>query len=73
MKVEELTAKILKNNPNLDNYKLAMAVAKRSDQLLDGAKTKLNVNQKVMKPADIALMEFAEGLLIIKDFGNEGH
>jgi DNA-directed RNA polymerase subunit omega len=67
MKVEELVAKILDNNPSLDRYMLAIAVAKRADELLDGAQSKLNVNQKHMKASDIALMELSEGLLIIKD------
>lgn len=72
MKVEELTAKILENNPSMDRYKLAIAVSKRADQLLDGATSKLNVNLKSIKAADIALMELAEGLIVVKDFVNEG-
>jgi DNA-directed RNA polymerase subunit omega len=67
MKIEELTAKILDNNPNLDRYKLAIAVAKRTDELLNGAVSKLNVSKNV-KAADLALMEIAEGLIIIKGF-----
>ena len=43
MKVEVLTAKILDNNPNMDRYQLAIAVAKRTDELLNGATSKLNV------------------------------
>lgn len=72
MKVEELTAKILENNPSMDRYKLAIAVSKRADQLLDGATSKLNVNQKNIKAADVALMELAEGLIVVKDFVSEG-
>ncbi|MCD6432632.1 MAG: DNA-directed RNA polymerase subunit omega [Sulfurimonas sp.] len=68
MKIEELTAKILQNNPNMDNYQLAIAVAKRTDELLNGAPSKLNIDPKSVKAADLALMEIAEGLVIIKGF-----
>lgn len=67
MKVEELTAKVLENNPSVDRYQLAIAISKRTDQLLNGALSKLSV-PKGMKAADVALMEFAEGLVTIKGF-----
>ena len=67
MRVEELTAKALKNG-DLDRYQLALAVAKRSKQLQNGAQSKLNVDIKKMKPADLALMEIAEGLISISGF-----
>ncbi len=67
MKVEELTAKILDNNPNMDRYQLAIAVSKRTDELLNGATSKLSVSKNV-KMADLALMELAEGLVTIKGF-----
>jgi len=68
MKVEELTAKILENNPNMDRYQLALAVSKRSDELLNGATSKLNIDPKSVKAADLALMEIAEGLVRVKGF-----
>ncbi|MDD3817089.1 MAG: DNA-directed RNA polymerase subunit omega [Thiovulaceae bacterium] len=68
MKVEQLTAKILENNPNMDRYQLALAVAKRADELLNGAKSKLSVHAKNIKPADLALMELAEGLVVVDGF-----
>ncbi len=68
MKVEELTAKVLTENPNMDNYQLAIAVAKRCDELENGATSKLNVNTNHIKSADLALMEIAEGLIVIKGF-----
>jgi len=67
MKVEELTAKILDNNPLMDRYQLAIAVSKRTDELLNGATSKLSVS-KLVKEADLALMEIAEGLVTIKGF-----
>lgn len=70
MKVEELTAKVLDENTNLDRYQLAIAVAKRADELLNGATSKLNIDPKSIKAADLALMEIAEGLVVIKGFVN---
>ena len=70
MKVEELTAKVLEDNPNMDRYQLALAVAKRSDQLLNGSPSKLNIDPKSIKAADLALMEIAEGLVVVKGFVN---
>ena len=68
MKTEELTAKVLKDNPSMDNYQLALAVAKRMDELLNGATSKLNIDPKSVKAADLALMEIAQGLVSIKGF-----
>lgn len=68
MKVEELTAKILDDNKNLDRYQLALAVSKRSDEILNGAKSQLNIDPKSIKASDLALMEIAQGLVVIKGF-----
>lgn len=68
MKVEELTAKVLDNNPLMDRYQLALAVAKRCDQLENGAASKLSINTNMMKAADLALMEIAEGLVVVQGF-----
>jgi DNA-directed RNA polymerase subunit omega len=70
MKIEELTAKVLRDNPSMDRYQLALAVAKRSDQLLDGATSKLNIDPNSIKAADLALMEFTEGLIAVSGFSN---
>lgn len=67
MKVEELTGKILDANPHLDRYQLSLAVAKRTDELLNGASSQLNA-PKGIKATEIALREIAEGLIIIKGF-----
>jgi|LGOV01.1.fsa_nt_gb DNA-directed RNA polymerase subunit omega len=67
MRTEELTAKALQT-ANIDPYQLAIAVAKRSEDLLNGSKSKLNVDLKTMKAADLALMEIAEGVVSIKGF-----
>lgn len=67
MRLEQLTAKALET-ANIDRYQLAIAVAKRSEELLNGATTKLNIDAKKAKPADIALMEIAEGHISVKGF-----
>ncbi|MEA2073403.1 MAG: DNA-directed RNA polymerase subunit omega [Campylobacterota bacterium] len=70
MKTEELTAKILNENPNMDRYQLALAVAARCDELENGAQSKLSVNTNSIKASDLALMEIAEGLVVVKGFQN---
>lgn len=67
MRLEQLTAKALET-ANIDRYQLALAVAKRSEELQNGAVTKLNVDLKKEKAADVALMEIAEGLITVKGF-----
>ena len=67
MRLEELTAKALET-ANVDRYQLALAVAKRSEELENGAHSKLNVDTKSIKSADLALMEIAEGLVSITGF-----
>ncbi len=67
-KIEELTAKVLQNNPEVDRYQLSLAVAKRADELVNGAPSKLSASIKEIKPTDLALMEIAEGLVTIKGF-----
>ena len=68
MKTEELTAKILEQNPSIDRYQLALAIASRCDELENGAQSKLSVNTNSVKSADLALMEIAEGLVVVKGF-----
>lgn len=67
MRLEQLTAKALET-ANIDRYQLALAVARRSEELQNGAATKLNVDMKKMKAADVALREIAEGLVVVKGF-----
>ncbi len=68
MKIEELTAKVLEQNPDLDRYQLAIAVAKRTDELENGATSQLSVSTRNIKSSDLALMEIAEGLIVVKGF-----
>ncbi|MEA2111533.1 MAG: DNA-directed RNA polymerase subunit omega [Campylobacterota bacterium] len=70
MRLETLTAKAL-DIEGIDRYQLAIAVAKRADELLNGAQSKLNIDLKTMKATDLALMEIAEGVVSIKGFVKE--
>ncbi len=65
LRLEEIIAKALKTS-GLDRYRLALAVAKRANELEDGAQSKLNIDLKSTKPTDLALMEIAEGIVAIK-------
>ena len=67
MRVEQITAKALEIS-GVDRYVLALAVAKRADEILNGSPSKLNIDPKSIKAADLALMELAEGLVLIKGF-----
>ena len=70
MRLEQLTAKALET-ADIDRYQLALAVAKRADELHNGAPSKLNVNSKTLKPTDLALMEIAEGLVSVTGFADK--
>ncbi len=70
MRLEEMTAKAL-DKAGVDRYQLALAVAKRAEELHNGAPTKLNLDPKQMKPTDLALMEIAEGVVTITGFSDK--
>ncbi len=65
MRLEEITAKAL-DKAGIDRYQLAIAVAQRAKELENGAQSKLNLDLKKTKATDLALMEIAEGLVLIK-------
>lgn len=67
MRLEEVTAKALEGFDN-DRYKLSMAVAKRIEQLSDGALPLVNMDKAKSKLADIALYEFAQGKIALEGF-----
>jgi DNA-directed RNA polymerase subunit omega len=64
MKIEKLTAMALKR-VDFDRYLLAAAVGKRANEIANGAAPIVNMDPKVDKFTDIALVEIAEGKLII--------
>lgn len=65
MRTEQVTAKALKYVDD-DGYKLALLVAKRAEQLANGAEPLVKSDYK--KFADIALLEVAEGKIGIESF-----
>jgi DNA-directed RNA polymerase subunit omega len=68
MKIEKLTAKALERL-DFNRYLLAVAVGKRAEELFKGAKPLVNLDKKVYKYTDIALVEIAEGKLVVSDEG----
>jgi DNA-directed RNA polymerase subunit omega len=62
MRLEQITAEALKHVDN-NRYLLASAVAKRVDQLLNGAKPLVDREVGKTEPTNIALEEIAKGLI----------
>jgi len=62
MRLEQITAEALKHVDN-NRYLLSSAVAKRVDQLLNGAKPLVNKDVSKTEPTNIALEEIAKGLI----------
>ncbi len=65
-RMEEIAAKALLAMKN-DRYKLALAVAKRAEDLAGGAVPLVEANVEHTKLSDIAIMEIAEGKLVLED------
>ena len=68
MKIEQLTAKALEIL-EFDRYLLAVAVGKRAEEIAQGAKPLVDMDPKIDKFTDIALVEIAEGKLIVTEEG----
>ena len=64
MKIEKLTALALER-VDFDRYLLASAVGKRANEIANGAAPMVNMDPKVDKFTDIALVEIAEGKIFI--------
>ena len=64
MKIEKLTAMALER-VDFDRYLLASAVGKRAEAIANGAKPVVDMDSKIDKFTDIALVEIAEGKIII--------
>ncbi|HIO95720.1 MAG TPA: DNA-directed RNA polymerase subunit omega [Campylobacterales bacterium] len=64
MKIEKLTARALERL-DFDRYLLAVAVGKRAEEIAHGATPLVDMDPKVDKFTDIALVEIAEGKIII--------
>lgn len=66
-RIEEIAAKALKRMGD-DRYHLALLVAKRAEQLADGAVPLVEPLKDKMKFADLALYEIAEGKITLEGF-----
>jgi len=67
MRTEKITAEALKFVGD-DRYKLALVVAKRAEQLANGAEILIKKEDANSKFTDIALMEIAQGKVSIDSF-----
>lgn len=65
-RTEQIAAKALEKTGG-DRYLLSLMVAKRAEQLASGEISKLNIDTRKMKFADIAIMEIAEGKIELDD------
>ena len=68
MKIEKLTARALER-VDFDRYLLAAAVGKRAEEIANGAAPLVNMDPKIDKFTDIALVEIAEGKIIVSNEG----
>jgi len=66
MKIEQLTAKALEIL-EFDRYLLAASVGKRAEEIARGASPLVDMDPKVDKFTDIALVEIAEGKIIVTE------
>ncbi len=65
MRLEKIAAKALEK-ANFNRYLLSAAVSKRANELANGAKPLIDVDAKKFKYTDIAIMEIAEGVILIE-------
>ena len=66
MKIEEMVVRALEQVNN-DRYLLSVAIARRAEEIQNGAPIKLSLAPKNFKPADLALMEIAKGAIKVKN------
>jgi len=68
MRLEKVAA-IALEKANFNRYLLSTAVSKRANELADGAKPKVDMDPKIHKYADIAIVEISQGLIKIDGDG----
>ena len=66
MRIEQINAQALEK-VNYDRYLLSQAVAKRVNQLLNGAKPLVDLPKNNMQLTEIAILEIAQGLIKVKE------
>lgn len=65
-RMEEIAAKALEKMNN-DRYKLSLMVAKRAEDLANGAMPLVELDKSKVKLADIALVEIAEDKITLEN------
>ncbi len=68
MKIEKLTALALEK-VDFDRYLLAVAVGKRASEIANGSSPLVDMDAKIDKFTDIALVEIAEGKIVVNNEG----
>jgi DNA-directed RNA polymerase subunit omega len=64
MRLEKVISNALKN-ANDDSYILSLMVSKRANELSEGAEPLIKADKNKTKLTDIALMEIAEGVILL--------
>jgi len=64
MRLEKVIATALKNARD-DHYILSLMVSKRANELAEGAQPLIKIDKSVVQLTDIALMEIADGAIIL--------
>ena len=64
MRLEKIISDALKN-ANDDSYILSLMVSKRANELSEGAEPLIKADKNKTKLTDIALMEIAEGVILL--------
>jgi len=70
MRLEKVISDALKN-ANDDNYVLSLMVSKRANELAEGAEPLIKADKNKTKLTDIALMEIAQGAIILDNITEE--
>ncbi len=64
MRLEKVIATALKNARD-DHYILSLMVSKRANELAEGATPLVKIDKSVVQLTDIALMEIAQGAILL--------
>jgi DNA-directed RNA polymerase subunit omega len=66
MRIEQINAEALER-VNYDRFLLSQAVAKRVNELMNGAKPLVELPKKNMQYTEIAILEIAKGKIKVKE------